>query len=194
VLIRPATIARAIRDECRARRRLPDDVLEAAGLPPNFLDQAQRSRYRVSAGQLVLVAQALGIGPHALIERATEIQRTWTNLNTALPAAAAQPDVASIAAAISDPPTRRLLLTAAPLVEFAPCDLAGLVGRDVSAVAARVLRLREDGLVVQLEVQPGRRGSLTNVYRVADSVRELLEVIDRHGLCASDSAERQGNG
>lgn len=82
---------------------------------------------------------------------------------------------ARILAMLSDPTRLRILYSLSRGGELCVCDLADVLGREVSAISHQLRRLRDRGLV------SSRRDGLTIYYRLADSedCRQAFELIDQ---------------
>lgn len=84
-------------------------------------------------------------------------------------------DHARILAMLSDPTRLKILYSLSRGGELCVCDLADVLGREVSAISHQLRRLRDRGLVTN------RRDGLTIYYRLAenDQSRRAFELIDQ---------------
>lgn len=81
---------------------------------------------------------------------------------------------AQILAMLADPTRLRILYALSKGGELCVCDLADVLGRDVSAISHQLRRLRDRGVVTN------RRDGLTIYYRLSHSeeVRQACELMD----------------
>lgn len=184
----PKAIAEAIFNECTERRRRPAEVVEAAGLPANFLRAAGRSGYRLSAGQLSLVGAALGVPPRVLVARAQAFQTDWEELRRSLfPTTSGRLTLSKLGMLLAVAPKADLLLAGTRVIETTAEDMAELLAIHPEHVAEHMRQLSDAGAYTVIRTEP-ERGIPIPVYELAPAVRAVLVVAEKFGMSPPPSA------
>lgn len=176
-----AAVAEAIRDECQRTLRPERDVINDAGLPEHFLEDAADSAYEPTIRQIRLAARALSISPRHLYNAVEAIVATWvSDARPSRGTSQGEPalDLAQIGTFLVNPQRRRLLLLAAAVPRFDASDLADVFDDLRQETVEEALdALIRTGAVTTTPGPGGRR-----LYAVERRLRKTILGMVRDGL------------